>query len=116
MVAITSAGITASSSVLDRRRTYGLLHLAGTPLRVLDAARRKETLIPVTVLAGGAVTAGLLCGGSLTLAGGDPSFDARGLIVLAVCCAAGVAGILAAGGLSRPLLRAVTRQAGARGE
>ncbi|GAP51849.1 hypothetical protein [Streptomyces azureus] len=68
------------------------------------------------MLAGGAAATGLLCGGSLTLAGGDSSFDARGLIVLAACCAAGVGGILAAGGLSRPLLRAVTRQAGARGE
>jgi hypothetical protein len=38
------------------------------------------------------------------------------LTVLAVCSAAGVGGILAAGGLSRPLLRAVTRQAGTRGE
>ncbi|MDW8804912.1 ABC transporter permease [Streptomyces scabiei] len=115
-VAITSAGIMAASSVLDRRRTYALLHLAGTPLRVLDAARNRETLIPVTVLAGGAVAAGLLCGGSMMLAGGDSSLDAHGAIVLAVCCAVGVGGILAVGGLSRPLLRAVTRQAGARGE
>jgi hypothetical protein len=115
-VAITSAGITAAAAVLDRRRTYALLHLAGTPLRVLDAARNRETLIPVSVLAGGAVATGLLCGGSMMLAGGDSSFDARGLTVLAVCCAAGVGGILAAGGLSRPLLRSVTRRAGARGE
>ncbi|AVV45996.1 hypothetical protein C6376_36145 [Streptomyces sp. P3] len=115
-VAITSAGITAAASVLDRRRTYALLHLAGTPLQVLDSARNRETLIPVTVLAGGAVAAGLLCGGSMMLAGGDSSFDARGLTVLAVCCAAGIGGILAAGGLSRPLLRSVTRQAGARDE
>ncbi|MEV3971319.1 FtsX-like permease family protein [Streptomyces sp. NPDC050698] len=115
-VAITSAGITAAAAVLDRRRTYALLHLAGTPLRVLDAARNRETLIPVTVLAGGALATGLLCGGSMAQAGGDSSFNARGLIVLAVCCAAGVGGILAVGGLSRPLLRAVTRHAGARGE
>jgi hypothetical protein len=74
-VAITSAGITAAAAVLDRRRTYALLHLAGTPLRVLDAARNRETLIPVTVLAGGAVATGLLCGGSMMLAG-DSSFDA----------------------------------------
>jgi len=115
-VAITSAGITAAAAVLDRRRTYALLHLAGAPLRILDSARNRETLIPVTVLAGGAVAAGLLCGGSMMLAGGDSSCDAGGLTVLAVCCAAGVGGILAAGALSRPLLRAVTRQAGARGE
>jgi hypothetical protein len=63
------------SGVLDRRRTHGLLYLAGTPLRVLDAARNRETLIPVTVPAGGAVATGLLCGGSLTLAGGDSSFE-----------------------------------------
>ncbi|MFF3744354.1 hypothetical protein [Streptomyces kronopolitis] len=50
---IASAGITAASSVLDRRRTYGLLRLAGTPLEVLNATRRAETLIPVAVLAGG---------------------------------------------------------------
>jgi hypothetical protein len=112
-VAITSAGITAAAAVLDRRRTYALLHLAGTPLRVLDRARNRETLIPVTVLAGGAVAAGLLCGGSMTLAGADSSFDAHGLTFLAMCCAAGIGGILAAGGLSRPLLRSVTRQAGA---
>ncbi|MEU2281791.1 hypothetical protein ABZ614_07525 [Streptomyces sp. NPDC013178] len=59
MTAIASAGITAASSVLDRRRTYGLLRLAGTPLRILDEARRKEALIPVAVLAGGAVLTGL---------------------------------------------------------
>ncbi|MFJ8470101.1 FtsX-like permease family protein [Streptomyces swartbergensis] len=115
-VAITSAGITAASSVLDRRRTYALLHLAGTPLRVLDAARNREMLIPVTVLAGGAVTTGLLCGGSIMMAGGSSSFDTHGAIILAACFAAGIGGILAAGGLSRPLLRAATRQAGARGE
>lgn len=115
-VAVTSAGITAAATVLDRRRTYALLHLAGTPLRVLDAARNRETLIPVTVLAGGAVATGLLCGGSMTLAGGDSSFDLHGLIVLAACSAAGVGGILAAVGLSRPLLRSVIPQASARGE
>lgn len=115
-IAITSAGITAAAAVLDRRRTYALLHLAGTPLRVLDAARSRETLIPVTVLAGGAVATGLVFGGSTMLTGGSSSFDTHSMIVLAVCCAAGVGGILAAGGLSRPLLRAVTRQAGARGE
>jgi hypothetical protein len=34
----------------------------------------------------------------MTLAGGDSSLDAHGAIVLAACCAAGVGGILAAGG------------------
>ncbi|MDX5569142.1 hypothetical protein PYK79_45840 [Streptomyces sp. ID05-04B] len=93
-----------------------LLHLAGTPLRVLDAARYRETLVPVAVPAGGAVATGPMCAGSMTAADGGSSFDAHGATVLAACSAVGVGGILAAGALSRPLLRAVTRQAGARGE
>ncbi|MGH3504280.1 MAG: hypothetical protein ACRDQA_25785, partial [Nocardioidaceae bacterium] len=36
LVAIVSAGIMAVSAVLDRRRAYALLRLAGTPLAVLD--------------------------------------------------------------------------------
>ncbi|AVV45684.1 hypothetical protein C6376_34320 [Streptomyces sp. P3] len=86
------------------------------PLRVLDAARNRETLVPVAVPAGGAVATGLMCAGSMTAADGGSSLDAHGATVLAACFAVGVGGILAAGALSRPLLRAVTRQAGARGE
>jgi hypothetical protein len=59
-VGITSAGITAASSVLDRRRTYGLLHLARPPL----LSRQ-----------------GCCAGDRRWLAGGDSSSDARGLIV-----------------------------------
>ncbi|MFI1360746.1 FtsX-like permease family protein [Streptomyces sp. NPDC020898] len=113
VTAIASAGITAASSVLDRRRTYGLLRLAGTPLRTLDAARRKETLLPVAVLAGGAVLTGLFTAAPLTLGGGS-SIDTGGLTLLALCLGAGVAGLLAAGALSRPLLRSVTEQSGPR--
>ncbi|MFI9169139.1 FtsX-like permease family protein [Streptomyces lincolnensis] len=116
LTAIASAGITAASSVLDRRRTYGLLRLAGTPLRVLDAARRKETLIPVAVLAGGSVLTGIFCAAPLTLAGGSASLDAGGIALLAVCFGLGIAGLMGASALSRPLLRAVTERAGPRPE
>ncbi|MDF5752263.1 ABC transporter permease [Spongiactinospora sp. TRM90649] len=104
LVATASAGITAASSILDRRQTYGLLRLAGTPLEVLDRARRSETLIPLTVMGGGAVLAGLLCG--LPLASGGVS--GTGLVVLGACLALGFGGVIAAGALSRPLLRSVT--------
>ncbi|HEY6737449.1 MAG TPA: FtsX-like permease family protein, partial [Actinopolymorphaceae bacterium] len=49
LVGMVSAGITAASSVLDRRQTYALLGLSGTPVDVLDAVRRRETLIPLAV-------------------------------------------------------------------
>ncbi|MFF4031595.1 FtsX-like permease family protein [Streptomyces sviceus] len=113
--AIASAGITAAASVLDRRRTYGLLRLAGTPLRTLDAARRKETLLPVAVLAGGAALTGIFTAAPLTLGEGS-SIETGGLVLLALCFGVGVAGLLAAGALSRPLLRSVTEQSGPRPE
>ncbi|KQW00006.1 FtsX-like permease family protein [Streptomyces sp. Root369] len=115
ITAIASAGITAAASVLDRRRTYGLLRLAGTPLRTLDAARRKETLLPVAVLAGGAALTGIFAASPLTLGEGS-SIETGGLVLLALCFGVGVAGLLAAGALSRPLLRSVTEQSGPRPE
>ncbi|MEV0643455.1 FtsX-like permease family protein [Streptomyces sp. NPDC050619] len=115
ITAIASAGITAAASVLDRRRTYGLLRLAGTPLRTLDAARRKETLLPVAVLAGGAALTGIFAAAPLTLGAGS-SIETGGLALLALCFGVGVAGLLAAGALSRPLLRSVTEQSGPRPE
>ncbi|MEU0204535.1 MULTISPECIES: FtsX-like permease family protein [unclassified Streptomyces] len=116
VTAIASAGITAASSVLDRRRTYGLLRLAGTPLRILDEARRRETLIPVAVLAGGAVLTGLFTAAPLTVLGGSSSLDLGGVALLAACFGLGVAGLLAASALSRPLLKSVTVRSGPRGE
>ncbi len=104
LVAIASAGITAASSILDRRQTYGLLRLAGTPLEVLDRARRAETLIPLAVMGGGAIAAGAFCATPFML--GAP--DVSGLITLLACVAIGFAGVVGAGALSRPLLRSVT--------
>lgn len=108
VVAIASAGITAAASVLDRRRTYQQLRLAGTPLRVLTGARRRETMIPVVVLAGGATVTGLTVGSPVALT--NQVLDARGMVLLAVCFAIGAAGMLASTGLSGILLRSVTRE------
>ncbi|MER5517660.1 FtsX-like permease family protein [Streptomyces sp. NPDC002763] len=113
-IAIAATGITAASSVLDRRRTYGLLHLAGTPLRVLDAARRTESVLPAAVLASGALVTGLFCAAPLTLAGGAPHFDGTGAALLAACLTLGFAGLAASSAASRPLLRTVAREAGPR--
>ncbi|MFI7454963.1 FtsX-like permease family protein [Nonomuraea sp. NPDC049714] len=104
LVAIASAGITAASSILDRRQTYGLLRLAGTPLTVLDRARRTETLIPLAVMGGGSIAVGVFCG--LPFMSGSP--DGGGSIMLLTCVAIGFAGVVGAGAASRPLLRSVT--------
>lgn len=113
-VAIASTGITAASSVLDRRRTYGLLHLAGTPLRVLDTARRTESVLPGTVLTTGALLTGLFCAAPLTFAGGTPHVDGPGVALLAACLILGFVGLVGASAASRPLLREVVRGAGPR--
>ncbi|MEO3874669.1 FtsX-like permease family protein [Nonomuraea sp. B12E4] len=104
LVAIASAGITAASSVLDRRQTYGLLRLAGTPLEVLDRARRAETLIPLTVMGGGAILVGVFCAMPFMIGG----MSAAGAVTLGACVVAGFGGVVGAGALSRPLLRSVT--------
>nr|WP_240973521.1 FtsX-like permease family protein [Nonomuraea sp. FMUSA5-5] len=104
LVAIASSGITATSSILDRRQTYGLLRLAGTPLEVLDRARRTETLVPLTVMGGGAILVGAFCAVPFMIGG----MNVVGTVTLVACVVAGFAGVIGAGALSRPLLRSVT--------
>ncbi|MEV0616897.1 ABC transporter permease [Nonomuraea sp. NPDC050404] len=104
LVAIAGSAITATSSILDRRQTYGLLRLAGTPLEVLDRARRAETLIPLTVMGGGAILTGAFC--ALPFMFG--AVNVVGVATLAGCVVVGFGGVIAAGALSRPLLRSVT--------
>ncbi|RCG23489.1 ABC transporter permease [Sphaerisporangium album] len=103
LIAIVSAGVTAASSVLDRRQTYALLRLAGTPLEVLDRARRMETLVPLTIMGGGSILTGVLC--AAPFASLSPSRD--GVLTLLCCVVLGFGGVVAAGALTRPLLRAV---------
>ncbi|NDU74636.1 ABC transporter permease [Actinomadura sp. DSM 109109] len=103
LVGITSAGITGVSAVLDRRQTYAMLRLAGTPLSVLDRARLQETLIPLAVMGGGSLLTGLFFG--LPFAQG---FGLSGLAGLAAFVVLGFGGVLGASALSRPLLRSVT--------
>jgi hypothetical protein len=104
LVAVVSAGITAVSSVLDRRQTYALLRLAGTPLQVLDRARRAETLIPLAVMGGGSIAVGLFCALPFAITG----LNAGGLVTLLACVLLGFAGVVGAGAASAPVLRAVT--------
>ncbi|MET7733285.1 FtsX-like permease family protein [Streptomyces sp. NPDC005402] len=110
LVATTSAGLTAAAGVLDRRRIYGLLRLAGTPLKVLDRARVRETVIPLVALAGGTTATGVYVSYRLNEAFGA-SINAKGALELAACVAVGALAMFAAIGGSRPLLRRVTEDA-----
>ncbi|RSN70465.1 FtsX-like permease family protein [Actinomadura sp. WAC 06369] len=103
LIGATSAGVTGASAVLDRRREYAMLRLAGTPLSVLDRARRQETLVPLAVMGGGSLLAGLFFASPFAVGVGAP-----GLATLAGFLVLGFGGILGASALSRPLLRAVT--------
>lgn len=106
LTAATSAGLTAAATVLDRRRTYRLLRLAGTPLAVLNRARTWETAVPLVVLAGGTTAVGVFAATRLNSAVGAAQSANTGR--LAVCVLVGAAAMFAAIGASRPLLRAVT--------
>ncbi|KDN76022.1 hypothetical protein DF19_21020 [Streptomyces olindensis] len=107
LVAAASAGLTAAANVLDRRRVYGLLRLAGTPLLVLDRARIRETVIPLTVLAGGTTAMGVFGATQLNKAAGT-TINTSGAVQLAICVAVGALAMFAAIAGSKPLLRKVT--------
>ncbi|MGW6447199.1 FtsX-like permease family protein [Lentzea sp. NPDC055074] len=65
------AAVAAAGSVIDRRRTFGALIAAGTPIRVLGHALRREVMLPVFAVTIAACAAGIVVGlGLLTLARG----------------------------------------------
>ncbi|RDI33473.1 FtsX-like permease family protein [Lentzea flaviverrucosa] len=65
------AAVSAAGSVIDRRRTFGALIAAGTPIRVLAHALRREVMLPVFAVTIAACGAGIVVGlGLLTLARG----------------------------------------------
>jgi hypothetical protein len=107
LVATASAGLTAAADVLDRRRVYGLLRLAGTPLKVLNGARVRETVLPLVVLAGGTTATGVYGSYQLNKAAGA-SVNTAGAVELLVCVVVGALAMFAAIGGSGPLLRKVT--------
>ncbi|RJQ88815.1 FtsX-like permease family protein [Amycolatopsis panacis] len=57
-----SAAIATAGAVMDRRRTFGALIAAGTPVRVLSRALRTEAALPSLVVTIGAGVAGTLVG------------------------------------------------------
>ncbi|QNP68680.1 ABC transporter permease [Streptomyces roseirectus] len=107
LVAAASAGLTAAANVLDRRRTYGLLRLSGTPLSVLDSARVREAVIPLTALAGGTTLMGVFGATQVNKLAGT-TMNTSGAVRLLVCVVVGALAMFAAITASKPLLRRVT--------
>ena len=114
-VASASATIAGVTSVLDRRQTYGLLRLAGTPLGVLDGARLMETLAPLLLLGGGALAAGIFCAAPLA-ASAHISPEARSLGSLAALVGFAALGVALAELASGLTLRSTTRDPAANRE
>lgn len=106
LLAATATGTAAAARILDRRRALRLLSLAGTPLAVLDAARRAETVRPLLVLGGIGLGAGLLCASPFAAA--TDALAPDGLLLLGGVVVVGVLLVVAASAASRPLLRSVT--------
>jgi hypothetical protein len=57
-----SAAIATAGSVMDRRRTFGALIAAGTPVRLLSRALRAEAALPALAATVGAGVVGVLVG------------------------------------------------------
>jgi hypothetical protein len=107
LVAAVAAAVGGIGRVLDQRRNLTLLRLAGTPVSMLAAARRRELTAPLFVFAGGSMALGV--GFALVLLGGaDITPDGRGPLLVALLVAIGLALVLGGDQLSRPVLRAAT--------
>ncbi|MGN8247039.1 FtsX-like permease family protein [Cellulomonas soli] len=105
LVAAASAGISQAASVLDRRREYALADLAGVPVELLDAVRRREVLVPLLAVAVGSAVLALVM--LLPLFGMAAVQSPGGLLLLVGCLTGGVLLVVAATETSRPLLRSV---------
>jgi hypothetical protein len=57
-----SAAVATAGSVMDRRRTFGALIAAGTPVKVLARALRREAALPAMVATIGAGVVGVVVG------------------------------------------------------
>lgn len=104
-VAAVSAGIMQASSVLDRKREYALQRLAGVPVELFDAARRREVLAPLVLVAG--TSSGVALVLVALVVGVSGATNVSGLVLVLSFLVGGVVLMLAATETSRPLLRSV---------
>jgi hypothetical protein len=105
LLAAVSAGIAQAAGVLDRRREIALQNLAGTPVELLDAVRRRTVLVPLLFVAVGSAVAALVM--FFPLFGLAVVHSPQGILLLVTFLAGGCALVFAATETSRPLLRSV---------
>ncbi|MGY1842949.1 hypothetical protein [Modestobacter sp. SYSU DS0875] len=109
LLAAVSTGVTQAGRALDSAAEYRALHLAGTEVGTLHAARMRETGLPLAVCVGGAsVTALLLV---------TPYFDSLvqepvGLLLFAASVVVGCALVLAGTAASRRMVDRAARSLG----
>ena len=105
LLAAVSAGIAQAAGVLDRRREIALQNLAGMPVELHDAVRRRSVLVPLLFVAvGSAVTALVMF---FPLFGVVAVTSPGGLLLLFGFLTGGCALVYGATETSRPLLRSV---------
>ncbi|GIG40776.1 FtsX-like permease family protein [Cellulomonas phragmiteti] len=105
LLAAVSAGIAQAASVLDRRRELSLARLAGVPAELFDEARRREVLVPLLVVSVGSALAALVM--FFPLFGMAAVTAPQGLLLLVGSLTVGVALVVAATEVTRPLLHRV---------
>jgi hypothetical protein len=109
LLAGSSAAITAASSVVDRRRTFGALIAAGTPVRMLGRALRTEAALPALVATLGAGAGGIAIGVALLgLFSENAAVVIDGWIFAPVVLGVAVAVLAAAS--SGPMLRRISNE------
>ena len=105
LLAAVSSGVTQASRLLDQREQYALLHLAGTDVKTLRATRWHETALPslasVGIAAGTSMIIVAPIGIGLFLADPDGIALFAGGVVLSLAL------VLAAVGLSQPMVATV---------
>lgn len=111
LMATAAAGIGGAAAILDQRLTLARLRLVGTPLSLLQRARRWQTLVPLVLASGGAMVFGAMAG--LVMMGAFGVADSRirppDVTSMVMIGAAAVLAGLAVVAATRPLLVAVSR-------
>lgn len=111
LMATAAAGIGGAAAILDQRLTLARLRLVGTPLVVLQRARRWQTLVPLVLASGGAMAFGAVAGLVMLGAFGvsDERIVAPDIGSMALIGTAAVVAGLAVVAATRPLLVSVSR-------
>ena len=112
-MATAATAIGSVAAILDQRVTLARLRLAGTPVAVLQRARRWQVLVPLILASLGAMVTGAVAGLGMLVAFGTTSEQVRppdltSMAVLGVAAVAAGLGVVAA---TRPVLDAVSRLA-----